>query len=156
MVCAMMGKKANFHANFLDLTTIENKIIGFCECNKVYVSIYSSFKSCIKCFIVQTTKILPQIINSIKSLKYLPLICFIGLLQPLPVGVGVSEVLALLGVAITFIKLAKGFTFPFMNLALILLRSVTVLFVEDLVRLAVNLGGFSKAVDCFQHSTELL
>ena len=61
-----MGKKANFHANFLDLTTIENKITGFCECNKVYVSIYSSFKSFIKCFIVQTTKILPQIIDSIK------------------------------------------------------------------------------------------
>ena len=61
-----MGKKANFHANFLDLTTIENKITGFCECNKVYVSIYSSFKSFIKCFIVQTTKILSQIIDSIK------------------------------------------------------------------------------------------
>ena len=61
-----MGKKANFHANFLDLTTIENKITGFCECNKVYVSIYSSFKSFIKCFIVQTTKILPQIIDFIK------------------------------------------------------------------------------------------
>ena len=61
-----MGKKANFHASFLYLTTIENKTTGFFECNKVYVSIYSSFKSFIKCFIVQTTKILSQIIDSIK------------------------------------------------------------------------------------------
>ena len=37
----MIGKKANFHANFLELTTIENKITGFCDCNKVYVFIYS-------------------------------------------------------------------------------------------------------------------
>ena len=43
-------------------------------------------------------------------------ICLTGLLQPLPVGVGVGEVLVLLGVAITFIKLANGLTLPFMNL----------------------------------------
>ena len=61
-----MGKNAFFHANFLDLTTIENKITGFWECNKMYVSIYSSFKSCIKCFMFQTIKTLPQIIDFIK------------------------------------------------------------------------------------------
>ena len=77
-------------------------------------------------------------------------ICLTGLLQPLPVGVGVGEVLVLLGVAITFIKFANGLTLPFMNLALILLRSVKTSFLADCERLAVNLGGFNKALDCFQ------
>ena len=69
-------------------------------------------------------------------------------------GLFPPEELGALGVlANLLIKLAKGLGLPFMNLALMVLKSVTD-FLAEAVELAVNLGGFKSAFT-FQHSAAL-
>ena len=53
--------KGQIHNNFLDFTSIENKITSSCKWNALCATIHSSFKAFIKCYIIQSTKILPQV-----------------------------------------------------------------------------------------------